>query len=104
MIVQLFGILLLFTSLGIIIHYIRVYGIDRIILFLTLVFSSLILLVAFPYIFRDQIQLGFIRPLDAFLTITSVAALLTSMALYLRLRKTEQDLTKIVRDFALQEK
>jgi len=103
MIAQIIGVLVLFTALGTILYYTRIYGVDRLILVFTLIFLTLLILVSFPYLFRQQIQMGFIRPLDAFLTLTAIAALLMSLALYLRLRKTEQDLTRVIRSIALNE-
>ena len=101
MIIQLLGAITLLLALGIILYYIRIYGVDKIILFLSVVFLTLFALVAFPSLFRDKIAFGFIRPLDAYLTFTSMAALLMSLALYLRLKKTEKDITKIVQEISL---
>ena len=101
MIIQILGALTIILALGIVIYYTRIYGVDKIILFLSIVFLTLFVLVAFPSLFRDKIAFGFIRPLDAFLTFTSMAALLMSLALYLRLKKTEKDITRIVQEISL---
>ena len=101
MILQVLGAIIFLVSLGIILYYTRIYGVDKFIVFFTAVFITLFALVAFPSIIRDKIAYGFIRPLDAFLTFTSTAALLTSLALYLRLKKTEKDITKIVQEISI---
>ncbi len=104
MILQIFGILIFLFALSLVIHYSRIYGIDRLVLFLIPVLVILLVLVSFPYAFRQQLNLGFIRPLDAFLTVSSVSALLMCMGIYFRLRKSEKDLTRLVQELAARDK
>lgn len=76
-----------------------------------LLFSSIAMMIIliFFVLFPDTMEsfilsLGFIRVFDSFLTLISMTSLVLAFVLYIKIKKMEQDMTKIVREITLSEK
>ncbi len=64
----------------------------------------LLLIVIIPDSFRNLFEkIGFLRPLDAFLVITSIISLLLVANMYLKQKELDRNMTKIVQNISLKD-
>ena len=74
-------------------------------IFIILIISSLMLLIILiPDQLRDFFeQIGFARPLDAFLVITSITSLLIVGKVYLKQNELNRNITKIIQNISIKD-
>ena len=99
------GIIVFIAILAFVIWNIKKKGADIlsiVFIFINFILLTMIILPEFTYNFI--ISLGFLRPEIAFLSIVSITAFFMSLKLYFKQREIEKEITKLSREFALNEK
>lgn len=101
---QIFGLVILLFFLVIIIFEIKKKGIDLYKLSMVSILVILISLILFQNWFRKLVSvLGFLRPFELFLTIAVISALIFSFVGYLKQKRNESDITKLVQNIGIKE-
>jgi len=104
LLIHIFGIILLALVTLILFVNIKKKGFDIFTLFVLLAVIFLLAMVLYKQPFYSlSTKLGFLRPFELFLTITSVLALLLAIKLYLAYKTTERDITTIVQHLGIKE-
>lgn len=103
-ILQIIGTLILLICALVLIEQLIKKGFDLGIFILFVVSDFLLLIIIFPNQLRSFIeQIGFFRPLDAFLVVTSITSLLLVANIYLRQKELNNNITKIVQHISLKD-
>lgn len=104
LILQIIGVLVLLTCALVLIEQLKKKGFDLGVFALFIISMFLLLIVIIPDNFRNLFeQLGFFRPLDAFLVITSIISLLLVSNMYLNKKQLDRNMTKIVQNISLKD-
>ena len=103
-IIQIIGTLLIFIWALALFEQLVKKGFD----FGTFIFLIVSMLLLFIILLPDQLrdvlgQIGFVRPLDAFLVITSITSLLIVGKVYLKQNELDKNITKIVQNIAIED-
>ncbi len=101
---QIIGTLILLIWVFVLVEQLIRKGFDLGVFFIMAVSIFLLLIIAFPDQLRNFLeQVGFLRPLDAFLVITSITSLLLMANIYLKQNELNRNITKIVQHISLKD-
>lgn len=101
---QIIGTLILLIWVFALIEQFIRKGFDTGVFFIMAVSIFLLLIIAFPDQLRNFLeQIGFLRPLDAFLVIASITSLLLVANIYLKHKELDRNITKIVQSMSLKD-